>query len=80
MHPNKEMTKEMTKEIVTRFTYHPATEATGEIHGTLRALHMELAFKIQEITPQSREQSLALTALQESLLWSNAAIACRLVE
>jgi hypothetical protein len=69
----------MTSEIINRFTYHPATAATGEMHGILRALYMELAFQILRITPNSREQSLALTALQESLMWSNAAISCRLV-
>ncbi len=35
----------------------------------------EFALFIVENTPSSREQSLALTALEESVFWTNAAIA-----
>lgn len=52
--------------------------ATAPDHATLRRAYIELAKKMRDITAvPSREQSLALTALQESLMWANAAVAMR---
>lgn len=67
----------MSKEVSTRFEFHPATPATGPRHDAVRMQHRELAAWIEDHVPASREQSLALTALQESMMWCNAAIAYR---
>lgn len=60
------------------FGYHPATEVTGPRHDELRRLFADLALTLIELTPVSREQSLALTNLQQALMWANAAVACNL--
>lgn len=70
------MTTTLGPEIETRFSFHPATDVTGPLHDDIRAAHRRLAHFIVGATPAGRHQSLALTALQESMMWSNAAIAC----
>ena len=40
-----------------------------------RAAHIELVNRMCDWLPESREKSLCLTALQESLMWANSAIA-----
>lgn len=63
-------------ELTNRFAYHPATEVTAPVHEEVRTRCGELAQWIGENVPGGRHQSLALTALQESMMWCNAAIAC----
>jgi hypothetical protein len=57
------------------FTYHAPKAGQPEKYEKLRAKAKELAYLIQELTPVTREQSLALTKLEESVFWSNASIA-----
>lgn len=64
-------------DVIRRFSFHPATPETGPIHDEARLRHRELACWITDVIPESREASLALTALQESMMWCNAAIAYR---
>ena len=64
-------------EIETRFSYHPPKADQPERYNTIRGRAKELAYLIVDNTPESREQSLALTALEEAVMWSNAAIARR---
>lgn len=64
-------------EIETRFTYHAPVGNQSERYTETRALAKQLAIWIVENTPESREQSLALTKLDEVVFWSNAAIARR---
>lgn len=64
-------------EIETRFTYHAPKPGQPETYQGLRDNAKELAALIVLWTPESREQSLALTALEEAVMWANAAIACR---
>jgi hypothetical protein len=64
-------------ELDTRFTDHPPAEGQPEIYRRIRAKGKELAELINEVTPPSREQSLALTAIEESVMWGNAAVARR---
>lgn len=69
------MPKDFREEVADRFAFHPATEFTGPVHDKIRIKFGELAQDLITITPHSREQSLALTALQESMMWSNGAVA-----
>ncbi len=62
-------------ELAARFSFHPATETTAPLHEAVRATCLFAAKNIRERTPPSREQSLAFTALQEAMMWANAAIA-----
>ena len=57
------------------FTYHKPFGNQPERYESLRTLAKELAYVILEKTPKSREQSLALTNLEQSVFWANAAIA-----
>jgi hypothetical protein len=57
------------------FKYHSPKEDQPDRYSTIRAHAKELAHIINDNTPASREQSLALTALEECVMWANAAIA-----
>jgi hypothetical protein len=46
-----------------------------ERYQTVRAYGKELAEIINEVCPDSREKSLALTNLEQAVMWANAAIA-----
>lgn len=64
-------------ELATRFTYHAPTGDQPDRYNKLRAMAFAFAEEIVEMTPQSREQSLALTRLEGCVMWANAAIARR---
>ena len=61
-------------EIDKRFDHHPPTGEKIGLHAKTRVAFKELAHVVNML-PASREQSLALTALEEGLMWANAAIA-----
>jgi len=63
-------------ELENRFLYHPPTDAAKWRHTAISQLTLELAKKIVTLTPASRQQSLALTHLEEVRMWANAAVAC----
>jgi hypothetical protein len=65
------MTKE---EIECNFTYHAPKPGQPEIYQDIRTLAKELALDINEVVPEGREKSLALTKLEEAVMWSNAGI------
>jgi len=58
-----------------RFTYHPPKGDQAERYGEIRSGAKEFATMIAELTPASREQSLAITHLEQAVMWANAAIA-----
>lgn len=64
-------------ELDTRFTYHTPKEDQPARYVEIRAKAKELAELIVKTTPSSREQSLSITALEESVFWANSAIARR---
>lgn len=57
------------------FTYHPPRPGQPEKYNALREKAKELALLILDLTPESREQSLALTELEYCVMMANAAIA-----
>ena len=63
------------KELDKRFTYHAPKGDQPKRYTDLRASARLFAMAIVSNTPESREQSLALTHLEESIMWANAAIA-----
>jgi hypothetical protein len=65
------------EEISARFTYHPPKEGQRAKYTALRTKAKELAELIVELCPNSRECSTALTNLEQSVMWANAAIARR---
>ena len=62
-------------ELSKRFRYHVPKADQPARYEAIRAAAYELAGKITGMTPTSREQSLALTSLEEAVFWANAAIA-----
>lgn len=71
----KERTVTMHDEIHERFKHHPPTPERIESHQVIRNTSEDLAHVYVDILPDSREKSLALTALQEAAMWANAALA-----
>lgn len=65
----------MDPRIENNFTYHAPKEGQPEKYQALREKAKELAYLIAELVPPSREQSLAMTKLEECLMWANAGIA-----
>lgn len=65
------------EELEVRFTYHPPKEYQPAMYGQIRANALDLAMLMRDFCPESRELSLAITALEESVFWANAAIARR---
>lgn len=66
----------LKSDIVNRFAYHkPANQAVADTHQRIRTLHQKLALTINNTIPDCREKSVVLTKLEESMMWSNAAIA-----
>lgn len=57
------------------FTYHPPKPGQPERYAKIRAKAKELAELIDAECPQSRERSIAMTDLENSVMWANAAIA-----
>jgi hypothetical protein len=62
-------------QIETAFTYHPPQPGQAERYKLLRDKAHELAVLVTQETPPSREQSQALTNLEQVIMWANAAIA-----
>jgi len=60
-----------------RFTYHAPKADQPERYTQIRSTAKKFAEQICALTPESREQSLALTKLEEAVMWANAAIARR---
>ena len=65
----------MKMDLDNRFTYHAPKPGQSEKYEALRAKAKELAYLIVELTPRSREQSLAITNLESCIFNANAAIA-----
>ena len=57
------------------FTYHAPKDGQQDRYEFLRSAALNLAIYIQVFCPESRERSVALTKLQELVMWANASIA-----
>ena len=64
-----------TPDLEKRFTYHPPKGEQPALYEKIRFNGRNLAEMIDEECPDSREKSLALTKLEEAVMWANAAIA-----
>lgn len=63
------------EELAKRFTYHAPKPGQPERYTRLRDAAKTFAELIVSEVPASREQSLALTNLEEAVMWANAGIA-----
>ena len=68
------------KEFVNSVTFHPMRDAKDEkaaIYQRLRDIVQAAGEVVIELTPYSREQSLALTHLEDALMWAVKSVAIR---
>jgi hypothetical protein len=63
------------QDLSNRFTYHAPVGDQGARYVELRDRAHELASHIDRLAPDSREKSLAITHLEDAVMWANAAIA-----
>ena len=62
-------------DLTSRFTYHPPKDGQPSMYEVIRANALGLARVIVTRAPESRELSLAITHLEQAVMWANAAIA-----
>lgn len=64
------------KDLENRFEFHPANkEETKQAHDNVRNMCLRFAIDLNNLVPEGREKSLAITHLEEVMLWANAGIA-----
>ena len=70
-------TTRVVEQIDRVFNYHPPRADLDQVerYKAIRAHAREFAWMIVQLTPVSREQSTALTKLEETVMFANAAIA-----
>lgn len=65
----------MIEDLENRFTYHPPKDGQPIRYQLIRDEAGALAQTINDEVPDSREKSIALTKLEEAVMWANAGIA-----
>lgn len=72
---NYEIPTKVGIQIENTFTYHSPKDDQPQRYEAIRNQAKSLAYNIVKNTPPSREQSLALTHLEEAIFFANSAIA-----
>jgi hypothetical protein len=67
--------EEDTKRLDNNFSYHAPKDDQTERYEEIREYAKDLALIMLQFCPPSRERSLALTQLEDSVMWANASIA-----
>lgn len=70
-----DISDEAVNRLENNFTYHSPKDDQPQRYVTLRDEAKRFAAIIIALTPPSREQSVALTNLEQTVFWANAAIA-----
>ena len=65
----------LTDRLENDFTYHPPKGNQQARYEDIRSQALAFAHEIARMVPESREQSLALTNLEQAVFWANAGIA-----
>lgn len=65
----------MKPSIENNFKYHAPKPGQPEKYEALRSLAKGFAEAIDQLCPDSREKALAMTNLEQSVMWANASIA-----
>jgi hypothetical protein len=63
------------KQIENNFRYHSPQGDQPQRYEAIRSTAKELALSIDALCPESREKSLAMTNLEQAVMWANASIA-----
>ena len=72
--PRYPFTEEQSNKVENNFTYHAPFGNQPERYEELRERGKFLARMMLNLCPPSRELSLALTKLEEAIMWANASI------
>ena len=67
--------KGMKEQIENNFKYHEPKENQPARYMAIRATAEAFAKLIEQTCPESREKSLAMTKIEEAMMWANASIA-----
>jgi hypothetical protein len=70
-----ELSDAQVEDLTKRFTYHPPKPDQPERYAGIREVALMFALGICQSVPPGREQSLALTNLEQAVMWANAGIA-----
>lgn len=62
-------------QIENNFKYHAPKEGQPELYTAIHEKAKELAYLIDAKCPNSREMSLAMSNLEQAMMWANASIA-----
>ena len=57
------------------FTYHKPIKDQPARYEALRKMAKDFAKAVEDFCPESREKSLAITNIQQAVMWANASIA-----
>lgn len=63
------------EDLINRHTYHPPKNDQPDRYTQIRSAGLEFALLVLELTPESREQSVAFTKIDEAVQAANSAIA-----
>lgn len=63
------------EDLENRFTYHSPKDDQPDRYDHIRRAGRSLAELVDSYCPDSREKSLAITHIEEAVMWANAAIA-----
>jgi hypothetical protein len=64
-----------SQELEKRFTYHAPKGEQPKKYELIRSAAHEFAELLNSLCPDSREKSLAVTSLEEAVMWANASVA-----
>lgn len=70
-----EQNKTINQQIENNFKYHAPKEGQPEKYEAIREKVKELAYMLEDLCPNSREKSVAMTNLETAVFWANASIA-----
>lgn len=70
-----EQNKTINQQIENNFMYHAPKEGQPEKYEAIREKAKELAYLLDDLCPNSREKSVAMTNLETTVFWANASIA-----
>ena len=62
-------------QIESSFTYHTPKPGQPEVYQRIRDKAKELAYIIDEVCGPTRERALAMTNLEQAVMWANAGVA-----
>lgn len=69
------MNEQHKADIINRFSYHPPKDGQPDVYEGIRGQARDYALFLEMVVPDGREKALALTKLEECVMWANAGIA-----